>query len=186
MSDTHFNFWETVSADAAAAALRINAHAPLPSRLLQTFRAVRFRIGFACVFWLRVNQWLIHKNYRGSFRLRVWRQYRFANDISPFAKIGPGLLLPHTTDINIGSNCVLGKNVTLYNGVALGSRRRGDPDTRMPHLEDNVVVYSSAKVIGGVTIGENSEIGALTLCNKDVPKNSVAYGIPPNFVIKPK
>jgi len=178
-----YSFWDTVSEDAKAAGLSINPRAPLVVRLMQLRRAVRYRQGFACVFWLRVNQLLAERRWRGSFRLRVWRQYRFANDISEYATIGPGLLIPHPVNINIGSASKLGSNVTLYNGTTLGSKRSG-AGAGMPHLGNNVIVYTGSKIIGEVHIGDNVEIGAMSLCLKDVPANSVMYGIPPNVTIK--
>ena len=87
--------------------------------------------------------------------------------------------------MTIGSAVTIGKNVTIYNGVTLGSKHFGG-DAGMPQLGDNVVVYTGAKLLGAIHIGDNSEIGALALCNKDVPPNNVMYGIPPNVTIKPK
>lgn len=107
--------------------------------------------------------------------------YRFANDISPYAEIGPGLFLPHPTDVTIGASASIGKNVTIYNGVTIV----GIETPHMPRLGDHVTVYSGAKIIKAVHIGDNAVIGALTLCNKDVPPNNVMYGIPPNVTIKP-
>jgi serine O-acetyltransferase len=137
------------------------------------------------VFWLRVNELFVKKGWRGSFRLRVWRFYRFANEISEYADIGPGLQLPHPIDVTIGSAVKIGKNATIYNGVTLGSKHHNG-DTQMPHLSDNVIIYTGAKIFGNVAIGDNSEIGALALCTKHVPPNSVMYGIPPNVTIKTK
>src|SRR3989338_8710912 len=141
-------FSDIVCQDAARVNFKFNLQSSLISRLLQARRVIRLRPGFACVFWLRVNQLLIRKGWRGQLRMRMWRMYRFANDISPYADIGPGLCLPQ--------------------------------------LGDNVTVHTGAKVIKPIRIGDNSVIGALALCNKDVPPNSVMYGIPPNVTIKPK
>jgi serine O-acetyltransferase len=80
---------------------------------------------------------------------------------------------------------VIGSNVTLYNGVTLGSKRAGEA-YEMPTLGNNVTVYTGAKLFGGVRIGESVEIGALSLCTKDVPAHSVMYGIPPNVTVKPR
>lgn len=178
-------FWDMICQDAAAAGGVINPNAPLISRIWQVRRLMRTRPSFACVSWLRINQLFVRKNWRGCFRIRIWRQYRFANSISEYADIGPGLFLPHPTDVTIGSAVKVGKNVTIYNGVTLGSKhQRGDAG--MPRLGDNIIIYTGAKLIGPVKIGDNSEIGALALCNKDVPPNSVMYGIPPNVTIKSK
>ena len=184
MIQTH-SFWDTVCKDAAAVGGVINPNASFISRLWQVRRLMRMRPSFACVLWLRINQLFVRKSWRGCFRIRIWRQYRFANSISEYANIGPGLFLPHPTDVTIGSAVTIGKNVTIYNGVTLGSKHFGG-DAGMPQLGDNVVVYTGAKLLGAIHIGDNSEIGALALCNKDVPPNNVMYGIPPNVTIKPK
>ncbi|MFA6414375.1 MAG: hypothetical protein WC217_03520 [Candidatus Paceibacterota bacterium] len=175
------SFWDTVCQDAAVAGGTIDPKGPSLSRLLQTRSLIRMRPGFACVFWLRVNQLFIRKGWRGHFRIRIWRQYRFANDISPYADIGPGLFLPHPADVTIGSSASIGENATLYNGVTIA----GTEDVLLPRLGNNVVVYTGAKVIKPVRIGDNVVIGALSLCNKDIPSDSMMYGIPPNVTIKP-
>lgn len=177
------SFWDILRQDAARVGLTIDPCASLISRLLQVRRAVRNRPSFACVFWLRVNQLFVrNKNWRGQYRLRMWRQYRFANDISPYADIGPGLFLPHPVDVTIGASAVIGENATIYNGVTIV----GVDTPRLPQLGDNVIIYTGAKIIKPVQIGNNSVIGALSLCNKDVPPDSVMYGIPPNVTIKPR
>lgn len=177
------SFWDILRQDAARVGLTIDLSASFISRLLQVRKAVRNRPSFACVFWLRVNQLFVrNKNWRGQYRLRMWRQYRFANDISPYADIGPGLFLPHPVDVTIGASAVIGENATIYNGVTIV----GVDTPRLPQLGDNVIVYTGAKIIKPVQIGSNSIIGALSLCNKDVPPDSVMYGIPPNVTIKPR
>ena len=179
------SFWDTLCEDAAAAGKPINPHGSLLSRLVQTRRLMKLRPGFACVFWLRLNQLFVQKGWRGQFRIRRWRYYRFSNDLSPYATIAPGFCLPHPVDVTVGSTAVIGRRVTLYNGVTIGSKRLGG-DAGMPHLGDGVIVYTGAKVFGAIKVGGNSEIGALSLCNKDVPENSVMYGIPPNVTVRPK
>lgn len=184
MTDTtqSFSFWDTVRQDAERIGYKVDPHAPFISRLLQVRRAMKNKFSFACVFWLRVNQLFVrNKSWRGQHRLRMWRQYRFANDISPYADIGPGLFLPHPVDVTIGGGISIGKNATIYNGVTIV----GIGVEHLPRLGDNVTVYTGAKIIKPVQIGDNSVIGALSLCNKDVPPNSTMYGIPPNVTIKP-
>lgn len=186
MPDASFRtFWATVAADAQVENYTLDPKSPLMVRLFILRRALRHRPGFACVFWLRVNQLLVQRRWRGAFRLRIWRHYRFASDISEYAQIGPGLMLPHPVDVTVGSASVIGKNVSLYNGVTLGSKYQGGP-AEMPRLGNGVIVYTGAKIIGPVVIGDNSEIGALALCTKDVPPESVMYGMPPAITIKPK
>lgn len=172
-------FWETLSKDAAANGVPINVNAPFLKRLFQLYRSVRNRPGFACVFWFRINQHMLRKGWRGSYRLRIWRQYRFGSNISPWADIGPGLYLPNPMNIMIGSSVKIGKGAGIYNGVTL----EGTSIQNRPLLGDNVNVYTGSKVIGPRVIGDNSVIAALTLCKQDVPPNSILYGVPPHVVL---
>lgn len=177
------SFWDTVCQDAKRVGFKVDPEAFFLLRLLQVRRATRIKIGFACVFWLRVNQLFIRKGWPGVSRIYVWRQYRFANDISPYADIGPGLWLPHPYDVTIGASAKIGIGAEIYNGVTIVglTGHKG-----VPRLGDNVTVYTGAKIIKPISIGDNSIIGALALVNKDVPADSVMYGIPPNVTIKPK
>lgn len=176
-----YSFWDIVSQDASRVQFKIDPRASLLTRLLQTQRAMRHKPSFACVFWLRVNQLFVRKGWRGQYRIRMWRIYRFSNDISPYADIGPGLFLPHHIDVTIGAAVKIGANATIFNGVTLV----GYEKPYLLRLGDNVTIYTGAKVIKPVQIGDNVVIGALSLCNKDIPTNSMMYGIPPNVTVKP-
>ncbi len=172
-------FWDAVAQDVARFDIEFNLNSSTISRLLQARRVIRLKPGFACVFWLRVNQLFVRKGWRGQLRLRMWRQYRFANDISPYADIGPGLLLLHPVDVTIGGNVKIGKNATIRNGVSIeGLKIKG-----LPCLGDNVTIGTGAKIIGPVRIGDNATIGVLTLCVKDVPPNSVLLSVPHNVTV---
>lgn len=171
-------FWRTIQLDAARVGCHIDIERPI-RRLFQTRRFMSRKQGFACVFWLRVNQLFVDKGWWGQFRLRRWRRYRFANHISPFARIGPGLAIPHPADITIGGSAFIGANATIFNGVTIV-----DLETpNCPTIGDNVTIYTGAKIIKGVKIGSNVTVGALTLINKPIPSNCTVYGIPPNQTI---
>jgi len=135
---------------------------------------------FACVFWFRVNQYLARKNNGFaryfSRRLSVRRIYRFGNDISCWSEIGPGLRIVHISNIVIGRRARVGKNFTILNGVTLGEKNASE--NVMPNIGDDVYIGTGAKLVGDITIGDNVTIGALTFCNKSVPRDSVAYGNP--------
>ncbi|OGZ95165.1 MAG: hypothetical protein A3I44_03700 [Candidatus Sungbacteria bacterium RIFCSPLOWO2_02_FULL_51_17] len=135
---------------------------------------------FTCVFWLRVNQFFYTKHGRLARyitkRMNIARIYRFANDISYKAAIGPGFRVVHMQGIVVGTGAVIGRNCTLLGGVSLGKKDR--LPSPMPRLGDNVYVGAGSKLIGDIDIGDHVVIGALTLCNKSVPANSVVYGNP--------
>merc|ERR1712166_1560434 len=83
----------------------------------------------------------------------------------------------------VGETCEIGNDVTLYQGVTLGGtgKERGK---RHPTLADNVLVATGAKVLGSITVGENSKVGAGSVVLKDVPPNSTVVGIPGKVVIQ--
>ena len=102
--------------------------------------------GFACVFCYRLNLIIYRHSPRLAKLFRAWRYYRFANDISHQADIGPGLQLIHTSDIVIGHNVRIGRNCTIYNGVTLGAKNLNRLQER-PTVGDNVVIGTRAKVL---------------------------------------
>lgn len=104
-------------------------------------------------------------------------------EIHPAAVIGRRFFIDHGMGVVIGETCQIGDNVTLYQGVTLGGtgKERGK---RHPTLEDNVLVATGAKVLGSITIGESSKVGAGSVVLKDVPPNSTVVGIPGKVVMQ--
>jgi len=98
-------------------------------------------------------------------------------EIHPAARLGRGLFIDHGMGVVIGETAEVGENVTLLQGVTLGgtSLKR---EKRHPTLGDNVVVGAGAAVIGAITIGAGSRIGAGSVVVRDVPANSVVVGVP--------
>jgi serine O-acetyltransferase len=98
-------------------------------------------------------------------------------EIHPGARLGRGLFMDHGMGIVIGETAEIGDNVSLLQGVTLGgtSTRR---EKRHPTLCDNVTVGAGAKIIGAITIGENSRVGAGSVVVRDVPPNAVVVGVP--------
>lgn len=101
-------------------------------------------------------------------------------DIHPGAQIGHHFTIDHGTGVVIGATCIIGNNVKLYQGVTLGAKsfpldEDGNPIKgipRHPILEDNVIVYSNATILGRVTIGEGSVIGANIWVTEDMKPNT--------------
>ncbi|MFP3916304.1 serine O-acetyltransferase EpsC [Lysinibacillus telephonicus] len=104
-------------------------------------------------------------------------------EIHPGAKIGRRFFIDHGTGVVIGETCEIGDNVILYQGVTLGGTGK-EKGKRHPTLKDNVLVASGAKVLGSITIGENSKVGAGSVVLKDVPPNATVVGIPGKVVIQ--
>lgn len=114
-------------------------------------------------------------------------------DIHPGATIGERFFIDHGTGVVIGETTVIGRNVRLYQGVTLGglSFKKSSSGAlvkglkRHPNIEDNVVIYANATVLGGdTTIGHDSEIGGSVWLIESVPPNSRVYNKPPAPVIR--
>lgn len=106
-------------------------------------------------------------------------------EIHPGAKIGPRLFIDHGMGVVIGETADVGAEVTLYHGVTLGgtSLAKGK---RHPTVGDRVVIGAGAKVLGAITIGDDSRIGANAVVIKPVPPNSVVVGVPGQIVTRSK
>jgi serine O-acetyltransferase len=104
-------------------------------------------------------------------------------EIHPAARLGRGLFIDHGMGIVIGETAEVGNNVSLLQGVTLGgtSTRR---EKRHPTLRDNVTVGAGAKIIGAITIGESSRVGAGSVVVRDVPPNAVVVGVPGRVTYK--
>ncbi len=101
-------------------------------------------------------------------------------DIHPGAAIGERFFIDHGTGVVIGETCVIGRNVRIYQGVTLGAKSfpmdaeghpiKGIP--RHPIVEDDVIIYSGATVLGRVTIGAGSTVGGNVWLTQSVPPGS--------------
>ncbi len=117
-------------------------------------------------------------------------------DIHPGATIGEGFFIDHGTGVVIGETTVIGRNVKLYQGVTLGALSfPKDEKTGMlmkghkrhPNVEDNVVIYAGATILGGeTTIGHDSEIGGNVWLMESIPPHSRVYNKPPAPEIRGK
>ena len=132
---------------------------------------------------------LAHKiwNYKFYLIARMLSQFsRFLTgiEIHPAAKIGKNLFIDHGMGVVIGESSEIGNDVTLYHGVTLGGISPSENSDeqrnskRHPTLLDNVIVGSSAQILGPITIGECARIGANTVVLKDVPANATMVGNP--------
>lgn len=98
-------------------------------------------------------------------------------DIHPGAQIGHHFTIDHGTGVVIGATCIIGNNVKLYQGVTLGAKsfpldEQGNPIkgiARHPILEDDVIVYSNATILGRITIGKGATIGGNIWVTESVP-----------------
>ena len=130
----------------------------------------------------RIAHRLWHLRLRLAARVVAqWARLLTGIDIHPAATIGPRLFIDHGTGVVIGETAEIGADVTLYHGVTLGgtSLNKGK---RHPTLHDRVVVGAGAKVLGPITVGEGSRIGANAVVVRDVPADVVVVGVPGEIV----
>jgi len=132
--------------------------------------------------WALINYRFAHFFYERGFKLIAraisgLTRIITAVDINPGAQIGSGVFFDHATGLVIGETAIIGDNCLIYQGVTLGgvSLEHGK---RHPTLQNGVVVGAGAKVLGNITIGENSKIGANSVVVKDVEPNCTAVGVP--------
>jgi serine O-acetyltransferase len=98
-------------------------------------------------------------------------------EIHPGAKIGKRFFIDHGMGVVIGETAIIGDDVLLYQGVTLGGTGL-EKGKRHPTIGNNVVIGTGAKVLGNITVGDNSYIGANAVVIKDVPPNSTVVGVP--------
>ena len=113
-----------------------------------------------------------------------WLAFRFVETITGVslpksADIGPGLRIWHFGNIFIHPDVRIGANCTLRQGVTIGNRHVGGP---VPVLGDNVELGAYAQILGGVKIGNNCRIGAMSVVLRDMPDGSTAVGAPARLV----
>jgi serine O-acetyltransferase len=104
-------------------------------------------------------------------------------EIHPGAIIGSRFFIDHGMGVVIGETCEIGDNVTLYQGVTLGGTGK-EKGKRHPTIKDNVLISTGAKVLGSITIGENSKVGGGSVVLKEVPPNSTVVGVPGRVVVQ--
>ncbi len=141
--------------------------------------------GLHALWGHRAAHWLWVRGAR--FAARVLSQFvRWLTgiEIHPGAKIGSGFFIDHGMGVVIGETAEVGRNATLYHGVTLGGTANARGQKRHPTLEDNVTVGAGAKVLGAITIGAGSRIGANAVVVKTVPPNAVVVGVPGQVVAR--
>ena len=132
-------------------------------------------------------------HYRLAHKLYLKKHYFWARlvsqrgvrktgiEIHPGAQIGKGFFIDHGNGVIIGETTIIGDNVTLYQGVALGGTGK-EQGKRHPTIGNNVMIGAGAKVLGSCTIGDDSKIGAGSVVLGPVPPGSTVVGVPGRIV----
>lgn len=139
----------------------------------------------AIIYYRIANKFYKWRHYFIARMISQHARHRTGIEIHPGATIGKGLFIDHGSGVVIGETTVIGDYCTIYQNVTLGGTGK-DTGKRHPTLGVNVMIGAGAKVLGPVTIGDNSKVaaGAVVLC--DVPPDSTAVGIPARLVKKNK
>jgi serine O-acetyltransferase len=138
--------------------------------------------GIHAVIWHRIANRLWYRGWRFPARLLSWLGRFLSNvDIHPGARIGRRFFIDHGACVVIGETAEVGDDVTLYHGVTLGGTS-WSPGKRHPTLEDRVVVGAGAKILGPITVGAGSRIGANSVVIESTPPEVTVVGIPARVV----
>lgn len=136
--------------------------------------------GFFATYVYRISHQLWNQEVK--ILPRVISEYSHSKtgiDIHPGATIGKSFFIDHGTGIVIGETTIIGNNVKIYQGVTLGAlnvSKEKAHQKRHPNIEDDVIIYSGATILGGqTTIGRESIIGGNVWITQDVPANSLVY-----------
>ena len=147
--------------------------------------------GFLAIAFYRIANSIASKKI--EMLPRIISEYAHSKtgiDIHPNATIDVPFVIDHGTGIVIGETSIIGKNVTIYQGVTLGALQVSkdlEEKKRHPTVEDHVVIYANATILGGSTIiGNNSVIGGNTFVTKSVnPYSTVMQASKNNIIIQP-
>jgi serine O-acetyltransferase len=132
----------------------------------------------------RVSHWLWRHRARLPARaLAELARMLTGVDIHPAAVLAPGVFIDHATGVVIGETAEVGADVTIYQGVTLGGTR-ADQGKRHPTVGDRAIIGAGAQVLGPVTIGHDSQIGANAVVVKPVPPGSVVVGVPGQVIAR--
>lgn len=144
-------------------------HSNLEIFLYPSFKAIiRYRI--AHYFYIR-------KKYFIARYLSEKTKRKTGIEIHPGAIIGSNLFIDHGMGVVIGETAIIGNDVTIFHGVTLGGTGK-DKGKRHPTIGDNVLIGAGAKVLGNISIGSNSKIGANAVVIKSFPESSTIVGVP--------
>ncbi len=138
--------------------------------------------------WAVVNYRIANKLYKSGFKflgrmVGGISQFLTNVDIHPSCTIGRRVFIDHGFGVVIGETTVIKDDVLIYQGVTLGGVSLSH-NKRHPTVEEKVVIGSGAKILGNITIGTESKIGANSVVVQDVPCHSTAVGVPARVIRK--
>jgi serine O-acetyltransferase len=140
--------------------------------------------GIHALWFYRANHWLWNHGMRLLARwLSQVARLLTGIEIHPAAQIGHRLFIDHGMGVVIGETSTIGDDVTLYQGVTLGGTGK-ETGKRHPTIGNGVVVGAGAKVLGNITVGDDSRIGAGSVVLRPVPDSSTIVGVPGHVIFR--
>ncbi len=125
----------------------------------------------------------LHKRYSIARWISMKAKKKTGMEIHPGAVIGENVFIDHGVGIVIGETTVIKDNVTIFQNVTLGGRGN-HTGKRHPTVEEGCLIGAGAKILGNITIGKDSKVGANAVVLHDVPSNTTVVGIPAKAVRK--
>ena len=170
--ETHVSFWRRLNEDLDTA----RTHDPAARSNLEI--ALNYS-GLHAIWAHRLSHRLWRNPDRRLLARTVSQLARWATgvEIHPGATIGRRFFIDHGMGVVIGETAEIGDDVMIYHGVNLGGRSL-EPVKRHPTIQDRVTIGAGAKILGPLTVGHDSSVGANAVVVKDVPEDSIVTGIP--------
>jgi len=138
--------------------------------------------GFKAITCHGVSHWLWNEGRRHlAQHLQSLSSEFFAVDIHPAAEIGSGILLDHATGFVAGETSRIADDVSILHAVTLGGTGK-EPGDRHPKIESGVLIGAGAKILGNITIGSCSRVGANSVVLENVPPHVTVVGVPARLV----
>lgn len=178
---TFRNCWADIRSDLVFYARGKSEHPTFSDK----FKAFFFNASFQLLLCYRLGHFFQTRRSKLSLLtlpLWHWQSVRIGSQISFSATLGKHIRFPHPLGIVIGEGAEVRDNATIFQQVTLGSHGQEGKETAYPIVEANAILYTGAKVIGGVRIGEGAVVGANAVVNIDVPKGATAVGVPARII----
>ena len=129
-----------------------------------------------------IKRW--RKGLRERYRTNFDRVFACCEigDLEQYQKLG--IKIYHPVGIVISKGINMGRNVTVYQNVTIGTKAGAHGESQRPTIGDNVTIFAGAVIVGDIVVGRNSMIGANSVVLKDVPENEIWAGVPARFIKK--
>lgn len=145
-----------------------------------------FHPWFRAFIYYKVSRFFyLHKHYPIARWISMKSKKKTGMEVHPGAVIGENVFIDHGLGVVIGETAVIKDNVTIFQNVTLGGRGN-HTGKRHPTIEEGCLIGAGAKILGNITIGKHSKVGANAVVLHNVPSNTTVVGIPAKAIRKNK